>query len=87
MSKGGTEKFKNAITAAKNKWLMDQCKKLNEAAGARRGTKSCWETVCLLKNDLSKVKPANKRMMKKEEGTTCATLEENAGVFRRFIQT
>ena len=62
---------------------MDQCKKLNEAAGARRGTKSCWDTVTLLKKGLSKVKPATERMIKKEDGTTCDTPEDNAGVFRR----
>ena len=59
---------------------------MNEAAGARRGTKSCWDTVSLLKKGMSKVKPANERMMKKEDGTTCATPEENAGVFRRHFE-
>lgn len=80
------KKVKNAVTAAKNKWLIDKCKRLNEAAGARRGTKSCWDTVSLLKKGLSKVKPANERMMKKEDGTMCATPEENAGVFRRHFE-
>ena len=81
------KKVKTAVTEAKNKWLMTQCKKLNEAAGARRGTKSCWDTVSLLKKGLSKVKPANERMMKKEDGTMCVSPEENAEVFRKHFET
>ena len=65
---------------------MAQCKKLNEAVGAGRGTKSCWDTVSLLKKDLSK-DPANERLMKREYGKICTTPEENSEVFRHHFES
>ena len=85
--KGARKKVKSAVTAAKNSWLMEKCRDLNEAVGAKRGTKSCWDTVSLLKKGFSKTTPATERMMTKEDGSKCVTSEDNANVFIRHFES
>ena len=77
--------LKSAVNAAKNKWIVATCHKLNESA-SRKGTKECWDTVRILKNGLQKPKASIERMMRKEDGTRCKSSEENAEVFREHFK-
>lgn len=77
--------IKSAIISAKNKWIQSKRDDLN-GRSAVRGTKCCWDALKQLKKGLSKIRPSNKRTMKKENGTLCKTAEENAEVFRSHFQ-
>ena len=76
------KKLKQALMQAKNAWIQSQCSTLNYSTQNRRGTSEAWKAVTNLRNGLSKTSPANFKPMKKSDGTTCSTPEENAEVFR-----
>ena len=55
---------------------------LNEGMLNPRGTKPAWYAIGKLKAGMSKTKPSTVKSMKKPDGSTCKTPEENAEVFR-----
>ena len=75
------KELKKAVQSAKNAWISEQCKRLNESSSGKGGTKTSWEMVSRLKNGLSKAKPSKDQRMQKEDGTLATTPEENAEVF------
>ena len=75
------KKLKSAVADAKNKWIQEKCRKMNEAS-TQRGTAQCWKALKEIKNGLAKTTPATEKMMMKADGTMCTTTEENAEVFR-----
>ena len=80
------KKIKSIVTAEKNKWVLKKCEDINWSITSSRGTKSCWDMISTLQNGLSKTRPATERMMKKDDGTTCKSPDENAEVFRKHFQ-
>ena len=62
------------------------CDKLNESASSRKGTKKCWDTVRILKNELLKTETSNEKMIRKEDGTRCKSSQENAQVFKEHFK-
>ena len=74
--------LKSAVSHAKNAWISKQCSTLSNANATHGGTKVAWDTVGRLCNGLSKTRPASIKAMKKPDGTTCTSPEENADVFR-----
>ena len=74
--------LKSALSSAKNSWIQQQCTQLNAVCISHHGTKAAWDTVGKLRSGLSKTRPAPCRKMKRPDGTTCVTPEENAEVFR-----
>lgn len=75
--------LKQALSAAKNSWISEQCSLLNN----HFGTKAAWDTLAKLKSSLSKTRPSSIKQMKKPDGSTCQTPEENAEVFRAHFET
>ena len=75
--------LKQALSVAKNAWISEQCNLLNN----HFGTKAAWETLAKLKSGLSKTRPSSVKQMKKPDGSTCQTPEENAEVFRAHFET
>ena len=75
---------KRAVTRAKNQWLIYQCDSLNESV--RRGTKDCWDTITRIKKGMVKSKPFTEKQMKKTDGTTASSPQENAEVFRDHFE-
>ena len=73
--------LKRAVAEAKNNWIKEKCKQMNEVC-MQRGTGQCWKALSEIKKGLSKTTPAAEKMMTKADGTKCATTEENAEVFR-----
>ena len=71
------KKLKAMITKSKNDWIMSHCSTLNR----HHGTKPAWESLKALNHGLSKPKPSVSRQMKKPDGTSCSTPQENATVF------
>ena len=53
---------------------------MNNAAG--NGTKESWGALNNLRKGLSKTRPSSERNLKKADGTTCKSPEENAEVFK-----
>ena len=78
--------LKLALQAVKTAWIETQCSSLNSAAFNNRGTAEAWSAVDKLRKGLSKTVPANVKPMKKEDGTSCSTPEENAQVFRSHFE-
>ena len=76
--------MKDAVTNAKNSWIEEKCKLLNESV--QRGTKDSWELLGKLKSDLDRSKTVNSTKMKKPDGSLCETPEENAEVFRHHFE-
>ena len=76
------KKLKSAVSRAKNKWILNVCKKLNESSASRKGTKVCWDSIKRLKNGFTKPKSSAERKMTKEDGSKAQNSEENAEVFR-----
>ena len=75
-------KLKRTLSSAKNQWIASQCNELNTAFG----TKAAWDTISKLKSGISKTRPASVKQMKKTDGSTCQTPEENAEVFKEHFQ-
>lgn len=76
------KELQSAVSRAKNKWIVSKCKAISEASSSRGGTKECWDVLNDLRKGLSKSRPANEKMMQKDDGSKCKTPEENAEVFR-----
>ena len=76
--------MKDAVTNAKNSWIEEKCKLLNESV--QRGTKDSWELLGKLKSGLDRSKTVNSTKMKKPDGSLCETPEENAEVFRQHFE-
>ena len=76
------KKLKEAVVKAKNLWIQNQCTQLNEGMLNARGTKPAWDAIGKLKAGMSKTKPSTVKSMKKPDGSTCTTPEENVEVFR-----
>ena len=79
--------LKRALSLVKNSWIAEQCNALNNAAVNGCGTKLAWDTVTKLRSGLSKTRPSVMKQMKKPDGTTCKTPEENAEVFRAHFRS
>ena len=79
------KKLKTAVSAAKNNWIQEKCKMMNDG-GMVRGTGQCWKALGEIKKGLSKTSPAAEKMMTKADGTKCTTSEENAEVFRLYFE-
>ena len=75
--------LKQALYIAKNSWISTQCNLLNN----HFGTKAAWDALSKLKSGLSKTRPSAVKQMKKPDGSTCQTPEENAEVFRAHFET
>ena len=78
--------LKAAINRAKNNWIENVCSGLRDKDASQRGTKICWDKVKTLQKGLTKPKPPQEKMMKKEDGSKCSTSEENAEVFRSHFE-
>ena len=65
--------LKAMVEKSKDDWINKHC--------ATQGTKPAWDSLKALKSGLTKPKPCASRQMKKPDGTTCSTPEENATVF------
>ena len=72
-----------ALSIAKNDWISEQCKTLNN----NFGTKAAWELVAKIKSGLSKTRPSSIRQMTKPDGSKCQTPTENAEVFRKHFDS
>jgi hypothetical protein len=79
--KTARKKLKSAVMSSKNAWISKQCDTINTSFAARNGTKEAWDTLGKLRDGLVKTRPAANMKMKKPDGSTCVTAEENAGVF------
>ena len=75
--------LKQALYVAKNSWISTQCNLLNN----HFGTKAAWDALAKLKSGLSKTRPSSVKQMKKPDGSTCQTPEENAEVFRAHFES
>ena len=62
------KKLKTAVSAAKNKWIQEKCKMMNDG-GMERGTGQFWKALGKIKKGLSKTSPAAEKMMTKADGT------------------
>ena len=77
------KKLKIAVRNAKNNWIQLQCHNIN----TKYGTKQSWDTIKLFKKNLTKTKKSSLKHMKRPDGTSCSTPEENAQVFHSHFQT
>ena len=75
---------KSAISKAKNSWIEEQCKLLNNSV--QHGTEDLWELLGKLKSGLDRSQSVNVTKMKKPGGSLCETPEENAEVFRAHFE-
>ena len=80
------KKLNRAVAAAKDDWIGEQCKLLNDGTTNTRGTKPAWDAVKKLKAGLSKSRPSSVKRMKKPDGTVCRSPEENADVFKAHFE-
>ncbi|MEM7298512.1 MAG: hypothetical protein AAF391_09640, partial [Bacteroidota bacterium] len=55
--------LKSAINRAKNEWIYNNCRNLNDANASRHGTKVCWDKLKTLQKGLIKPKPPLEKMM------------------------
>ena len=78
--------LKKAVARAKNSWITEQCRAMNEGSATKSGTKQCWDALSKLRNGLSKTRPSAERTMRKEDGTPCKTPQENAEVFKMHFE-
>ena len=80
------KKLSRAVISAKDEWIREQCKLLNDSTANTKGTKPAWDAVKKLKSGLSKTRPSAVKKMKKKDGTLCSSQEENAEVFKTHFQ-
>ena len=48
------KKLSRAVISAKDEWIREQCKLLNDSTANTKGTKPAWDAVKKLKAGLSK---------------------------------
>ena len=74
-------KVKATVSSAKSEWILDKCGKLNDGIADNKGSKDAWGNVKLLRAGLHPPRRAAPTKMKKADGSTAETPEENAEVF------
>ena len=69
--------LKRCVKSAKNAWTQNQINNIT----SNKGTKQSWDAIKNLKNGLTILKPSTRKLLKRPDGTTCETAEQNAKVF------